>query len=97
MKVKEQDTEKLTTRERRRERKHAGDVLGLGTADPNVHIPTRPGSGSVEGIEVRDRATGIDDVPQRSGATGIDMGAAGEGTDIREHSSRPKSADEPEE
>ena len=76
------------------ERKHEGDILGISDANPDVHIPVKGGSDSVEGIEVRDRATGIGDVPQRSGATGIDMGAGGEGTDIATHPSRPKSAED---
>lgn len=78
--------------------KHEGDVLGISKAKPDATIPrpAKRGSGAVQGIEVRDRATGIGDVPQRSGATGIDMGAGGEGTHITQHPSRPKSA-EPDE
>jgi hypothetical protein len=78
-----------------REPKHEGDVLGISDATPDGTIPrpAKKGSGAVEGIDVRDRATGIGDVPQRSGATGIDMGAGGEGTHLTEHPSRPKSAE----
>ena len=96
MTAKEQRIEERDARAARRS-KHEGDVLGISDANPDVHIPTRPGGGPVEGIEVRERATGIDDVPRRSGATGIDMGAAGEGTDIAEHPSHPKSAEDTDE
>jgi hypothetical protein len=72
-------------------------VLGISDAG-GARIPTSGrGTGSPQGIEVRDHATGIGDVPQRSGATGIDMGAGGEGTDIDSHPSRPKSADDADE
>jgi hypothetical protein len=81
-------------RAKKRRPKHAGDVLGISDADRGARIPTAgPGTRSPEGIEVRDRATGIGDVPQRSGATGIDMGGGGEGTDISQHQSHPKSSE----
>jgi len=77
-----------------------GDVLGISDADPNAPIPQhkKPGGGHPEGIDVRERATGIGDLSQNPGATGIDMGAGGEGTGIASRSSRPKSTepDEPE-
>jgi hypothetical protein len=67
-----------------------GDVLGISDAKPNVGEPRRARSGGrrPSGIEVRDRATGIGDVPQRDGASGVDMGAGGEGTDVRPESPR---------
>jgi hypothetical protein len=66
-----------------------GDVLGLSDAPPDVEIPraTADRGGNPQGIEVRQRATGIGDVRQTSGATGVDMGGGGEGTDL---SSRPR-------
>jgi hypothetical protein len=75
-----------------------GDILGISDARPDVSIPThiKPGGGHPEGIEVRDHATGIGDISQTPGATGIDMGGGGEGTDISPTSKRPKSA-EPDE
>ncbi len=75
-----------------------GDVLGLSDADPAVAIPFKGarGTGHPEGIEVRDRATGIGDVPRRSGATGIDMGPAGEGTHITSRPSRPRNIEREE-
>lgn len=77
--------------------KHEGDVLGLGTSDPDVHLPKpRTSRKSPRGIEVRTPATGIGDVPQRSGATGIDMGYSGEGTDIDSSTERPADDDRDE-
>lgn len=79
-------------------RQRGGDVLGLSDANPAVAIPFKGvrGGGHPEGIEVRDRATGIGDVPQRSGATGIDMGPAGEGTHITSKPSRPRNIERDE-
>jgi hypothetical protein len=72
-----------------------GDVLGISDADPSAPIPqhVKPGGKHPEGIDVRDHATGIGDLSQNPGATGIDMGGGGEGTGIAPRSSRPKSAD----
>jgi hypothetical protein len=82
----------------REEPKHEGDVLGISDAGGTATIPTaRPAKSTPKGIEVRERATGIGDVPQRSGATGIDMGAGGEGTDVTTNPSRPKSSEPDEE
>jgi hypothetical protein len=77
----------------------AGDVLGISDAapDPEIAKSVRRGSGRPKGIDVREPAMGIDDVPQGSGATGIDMGGAGEGTDIDFESSRPHSAEDRDE
>ena len=67
-----------------------GDVLGLGGAA----VPKAPGDPSTEYDDEsvarrRRRASGADEaepatteMPQSSGATGIDMGAGGSGTDI---------------
>jgi hypothetical protein len=62
-----------------------GDVLGLSDASPAVEIPraTDDRSGNPAGIEVRSPATGTGDLKQTKGATGIQMGAAGSGTDIQ--------------
>jgi hypothetical protein len=72
-----------------------GDILGISDANPRASIPQhkKPGGGPVEGIDVRDHATGFGDLEQTPGATGIDMGAGGEGTHIDEKSTRPKSAE----
>ena len=67
-----------------------GDVLGISDANPRVGEPRPAPSGgrSPSGIEVRDRATGIGDVPRSDGASGTDMGAGGDGTDIEPESPR---------
>jgi hypothetical protein len=70
-----------------------GDVLGISDAPLNVGEPhSVPGGGRrPSGIEVRDRATGLGDVPQHDGASGVDMGGGGEGTDVRLESPRERS------
>ncbi len=62
-----------------------GDVLGLSDASPAVEIPhaTDDRSGNPVGIEVRSPATGTSDLKQTKGATGIQMGAGGSGTDVQ--------------
>jgi hypothetical protein len=66
-----------------------GDVLGLGGAA----VPKEPGDPSTEFDDAsqarrRERASGEDDLVRESdttrtpGATGIDMGAGGTGTDV---------------
>lgn len=63
--------------------RHEGDILGISDADPSVQLPVtgRRGGRRPSGIEVGAPATGIGDVPQRSGASGADLGG-GEGTDV---------------
>jgi hypothetical protein len=69
-----------------------GDILGLSDAPPEVEIPqaSRDRGGSPEGIDVRDRVTGTKELTAGvgSGATGIDMGAGGSGTDITSEPTR---------
>jgi hypothetical protein len=62
-----------------------GDVLGLSDASPAVEIPraTDDHSGNPAGIEVRIPTSGTSELRQTKGATGIQMGAAGSGTDIQ--------------
>lgn len=62
-----------------------GDVLGITDADPNVEIPraTEDRGGNPKGIEVRGHASGIGELKQTKGATGIDMGAGGKGTGVK--------------
>jgi hypothetical protein len=71
-----------------------GDILGLSDAPPEVEIPqaSKDRGGSPEGIDVRDRITGIDELTHGSGATGIDMGGGGEGTDVSSDSTRPRTS-----
>jgi hypothetical protein len=73
-------------------KKRQGDVLGISDAPKGSGLPGIRGGGHPRGIEVGRPATGIGDVPQRSGATAIDMGGAGEGTGIEadERPDRPK-------
>jgi hypothetical protein len=79
---------------RKERNKRGGDVLGLGGADTamtnrEVASPAIEG-GTDEARRRRRMSAGADEVtpgggtalPQSSGATGIDMGAGGEGTDI---------------
>ena len=70
---------------------HEGDVLGISDTPVDVEIPraTQDRGGHPQGIDVRTPATGIGDLHRGSGATGIDMGYAGEGTQITSHPRRP--------
>lgn len=63
-----------------------GDVLGISDSPPEPGVPgvVNRGGGHPQGIEVRRPATGIGDVSQHSGATGIDMGGGGEGEAIED-------------
>lgn len=63
--------------------KREGDVLGISDADPDTTLPFkgRRGGRAPEGIEVGDRVTGLGDIPQRSGASGADLGGH-EGADV---------------
>jgi hypothetical protein len=75
-----------------------GDVLGISDAGPEATIPTHGGRrGHPAGIEVRNHATGIGDVPRSAGATGVDMGGGGTGTDVEPASTRRRTAQEDEE
>lgn len=69
-----------------RNKKQAGDVLGISDSPAAAHIPqaTTDHGGHPEGIELgeRRRHWGNDDLQSSKGATGIDMGASGNGTDI---------------
>jgi len=67
-----------------KDRKHQGDILGISDAGPSSEIPPMAGADRpVRGIEVGQPATGFGDVPaNRAGATGIDMGGGGEGSDV---------------
>ena len=81
-----------------REKKNKpGDILGIG--DPGgPKLPHPPSDGSAaRGIDVRgepQRHWGDEDIPQSDGATGIDMGGAGDSTQIASEHPRPKVDDE---
>jgi BRCT domain type II-containing protein len=70
---------------------HEGDILGLSDASPAVEIPraTEDRGGHPAGIEVRSPTTGTSELKQTKGATGIDMGAAGSGTDLDPDDRKP--------
>ena len=74
--------------------KREGDILGLSDADPHVDIPqaTDDHGGNPRGIEVRDHATGIGDLTRSKGATGMDMGAGGEDTELASDFEGPRSS-----
>ena len=59
-----------------------GSVLGIIDSDPNKKLPkaAKDTGGNPRGIEVGTRATGTDELPQRSGFTSADLGGAGEGS-----------------
>jgi len=63
--------------------KHEGDVLGISDANPDQKLPVsgRRDRRRPAGIEVGSPVTGIGDVPQRSGASGADLGGH-EGADV---------------
>jgi hypothetical protein len=72
-------------------KKQQGDILGISNTPAGTGLPGVTNRGShPQGIEVGTRATGIGDVPQRSGATGIDMGGGGEGTDVELENTPPR-------
>lgn len=76
-----------------RTRKHEGDILGISDADPAVEIPraTEDRGGNPAGIEVGTSGATMGALRRTSGATGIDMGGGGTGTDIEP--TRPRRSD----
>ncbi|HUP41102.1 MAG TPA: hypothetical protein VM115_13345 [Vicinamibacterales bacterium] len=79
------------------EKEQPGDVLGVSNpAGPKLPHPPSDGS-TPRGIDVRGerpRHWGNEDIPQSDGASGIDMGSAGEGTGIRSDRPRTPGKDE---
>lgn len=75
-----------------------GDILGLTDDRSGVKLPHPPSDGSTaQGIDVRDenrRHWGTEELQPSKGATGIDMGGGGEGTDVAPVQSRSSSNDE---
>jgi hypothetical protein len=71
-----------------------GDVLGISDTSPDVEIPraTTDRSGNPAGIDVRQHATGTGELRRNKGATGIDMGGAGSGTDRAAETGKPNAA-----
>lgn len=83
----------------RSKKEQPGDVLGVSNPG-GPKLPHPPSDGTTpRGIEVRGDAKrhwGNEDIPQSDGASGVDMGGAGEGTGITPDS-RPRTAAEDEE
>lgn len=74
-----------------------GDILGLSDVSPDVEIPqaSRDHGGHPAGIEVRTPTTGTAELKRSKGATGIDMGGAGSGTDLDPDEIRPHNPIDP--
>jgi hypothetical protein len=70
---------------RKKDKKMGGDVLGISDTPATTTIPqaTTDHGGHPQGIEVREYRRRSATEPSK-GATGIDMGAGGSGTDINQ-------------
>jgi len=70
-----------------------GDILGISNPG-GPKLPHPPSDGSTpRGIDVRserERHWGDEDIPQSDGASGIDMGGAGNGPQVASEHPRPK-------
>lgn len=70
----------------KKDKKMGGDILGLSDTPASTTIPqaTTDHGGHPKGIEIGEyrRHSGADELTPSKGATGIDMGGAGSGTDI---------------
>jgi len=70
----------------KKDKKMGGDILGLSDTPASTKIPqaTTDHGGHPKGIEIGEyrRHSGSDELQPSKGATGIDMGAGGSGTDI---------------
>lgn len=79
------------------QKEQPGDVLGISNpGGPKLPHPPSDGSTPV-GIDVRGerpRHWGNEDIPQSDGASGIDMGAGGDGPQVAAEHPRPKVDDE---
>jgi hypothetical protein len=75
------------------DKKQTGDVLGISDSPASARIPqaTTDHGGHPKGIELgeRRRHWGADELQPSKGATGIDMGAGGGGTDIEIEGATP--------
>jgi hypothetical protein len=92
--------ESIVKSDKKKKKEQPGDVLGVSRAG-GAKLPHPPSDGSTaRGIDVRGdrpRHWGNEDVPQSDGASGVDMGGAGEGTQVSGENPRPKSPAESEE
>jgi hypothetical protein len=70
----------------KKDKKMGGDILGISDTPASTKIPqaTTDHGGHPKGIEIGEyrRHTGADELHPSGGATGIDMGGGGSGTDI---------------
>lgn len=82
---------------KKNKKEQPGDVLGISNPEgPKLASPPSDGS-TARGIDVRGerpRHWGNEDIPQSDGASGIDMGGGGEGTQIAAEHPRPKVDDD---
>ena len=83
--------------EKKDNKKQPGDVLGLSRME-GPKLPHPPSDGTAaHGIEVRGepkRHWGNEDIPQSDGVSGIDMGGAGEGTQVSPEHPYPRRDEE---
>ena len=91
-------TKEINVEKDQNETEQPGDVLGVSNpAGPKLPHPPSDGS-TPRGIEVRGerpRHWGNEEMPQSDGASGVDMGGAGEGTGVKaEHRPRAAAQDE---
>jgi hypothetical protein len=90
--------EEINVKKDKDEKEQPGDVLGVSNpAGPKLPHPPSDGS-TPRGIEVRGEPTrhwGNEDIPQSDGASGVDMGGAGEGTGVKADR-RPRTSAEDE-
>ena len=82
---------------KKNKKEQPGDVLGVSNpGGPKLPHPPSDGS-TARGIDVRSerkRHWGTEDIPQSDGASGIDMGGAGDGPQIESEHPRAKADDE---
>jgi len=63
--------------------KQEGDVLGISRATADIPRATPDRGGNPAGIELDEERPGSREVRPKRGATSIDMGAGGEGHDVK--------------
>ena len=68
----------------KKDKKMGGDILGISDTPASTHIPpaTTDHGGHPKGIEVGEHGRRNATDSSEGGATGVDMGAGGSGTDI---------------
>lgn len=89
--------ERVVKYNKKNEKEQPGDVLGISNPG-GPKLPHPPSDGTTpQGIEVRGepkRHWGNEDIPQSDGASGIDMGAGGDGPQVAAEHPRPKAEDD---